>query len=335
MDEPASALDPIATQRIEELVYQLKTDYTIVIVTHNMQQAARVSDQHGVLLARTPGRVRPDRSAVHEPGREADRGLRDWKIRIAPPSRFALRRDKSVCALCATARQVRLRALRYGATSPFARFALRRDKSVCALCATARQVRLRALRCGATSPFARFARRAPSADRRTPNAERRDAERREHTPTWPRPTSDTFNTIWICSKRDCSRWAAWPRSAYDRRSRRSSRATPAGRARPGRRRADQPVTRRDRRTLLQAAGAPPADGGGSAVDRLGGENQHRPRTGRRSRDQHRGGRAALHAASSGQTAHRPPPHGVDRAVDAARRARRVRGARHRRLHRAS
>ncbi len=44
MDEPASALDPIATQKIEELVYELKTDYTIVIVTHNMQQAARVSD---------------------------------------------------------------------------------------------------------------------------------------------------------------------------------------------------------------------------------------------------------------------------------------------------
>jgi phosphate transport system ATP-binding protein len=45
MDEPASALDPIATQRIEELIYQLKRDYTIVIVTHNMQQAARVSDE--------------------------------------------------------------------------------------------------------------------------------------------------------------------------------------------------------------------------------------------------------------------------------------------------
>jgi phosphate transport system ATP-binding protein len=44
MDEPASALDPIATQRIEELIYDLKTRYTIVIVTHNMQQAARVSD---------------------------------------------------------------------------------------------------------------------------------------------------------------------------------------------------------------------------------------------------------------------------------------------------
>ncbi|HSU13252.1 MAG TPA: phosphate ABC transporter ATP-binding protein PstB [Longimicrobium sp.] len=44
MDEPASALDPIATQKIEELIYELKDEYTIVIVTHNMQQAARVSD---------------------------------------------------------------------------------------------------------------------------------------------------------------------------------------------------------------------------------------------------------------------------------------------------
>ncbi len=44
MDEPASALDPIATGRIEDLMFQLKRDYTIVIVTHNMQQAARVAD---------------------------------------------------------------------------------------------------------------------------------------------------------------------------------------------------------------------------------------------------------------------------------------------------
>ncbi len=44
MDEPASALDPIATAKIEELIHELKTAYTIVIVTHNMQQAARVSD---------------------------------------------------------------------------------------------------------------------------------------------------------------------------------------------------------------------------------------------------------------------------------------------------
>ena len=44
MDEPASALDPLATAKIEELIYELKKDFTIVIVTHNMQQAARVSD---------------------------------------------------------------------------------------------------------------------------------------------------------------------------------------------------------------------------------------------------------------------------------------------------
>ncbi|MGN6392043.1 MAG: phosphate ABC transporter ATP-binding protein PstB [Gemmatimonadales bacterium] len=47
MDEPCSALDPIATQRVEELIVELKQDYTIVIVTHNMQQAARVSDFTG------------------------------------------------------------------------------------------------------------------------------------------------------------------------------------------------------------------------------------------------------------------------------------------------
>ncbi len=45
LDEPASALDPIATQKIEELMHELKRDYTIVIVTHNMQQAARVADR--------------------------------------------------------------------------------------------------------------------------------------------------------------------------------------------------------------------------------------------------------------------------------------------------
>ncbi|HEC0375705.1 TPA: ATP-binding cassette domain-containing protein, partial [Escherichia coli] len=44
LDEPTSALDPISTSRIEQLVEELKNDYTIVIVTHNMQQAARVSD---------------------------------------------------------------------------------------------------------------------------------------------------------------------------------------------------------------------------------------------------------------------------------------------------
>lgn len=44
LDEPTSALDPVSTSKIEELIYELKTDYTVIIVTHNMQQAARVSD---------------------------------------------------------------------------------------------------------------------------------------------------------------------------------------------------------------------------------------------------------------------------------------------------
>src|SRR3712207_7816471 len=48
MDEPCSALDPISTLAIEDLINELKTDYTIVIVTHNMQQAARVSDYTGL-----------------------------------------------------------------------------------------------------------------------------------------------------------------------------------------------------------------------------------------------------------------------------------------------
>ncbi|MFN0119002.1 MAG: phosphate ABC transporter ATP-binding protein PstB [Blastocatellia bacterium] len=50
MDEPASALDPLATQKIEELILKLRGEYTIVIVTHNMQQAARVSDQTAFFL---------------------------------------------------------------------------------------------------------------------------------------------------------------------------------------------------------------------------------------------------------------------------------------------
>ena len=52
MDEPCSALDPIATARVEDLMLQLTQDYTIVIVTHNMQQAARVSDRTAFFTAR-------------------------------------------------------------------------------------------------------------------------------------------------------------------------------------------------------------------------------------------------------------------------------------------
>ena len=50
MDEPTSALDPISTSKIEDLAVKLKNDYTIVIVTHNMQQAARISDKTAFFL---------------------------------------------------------------------------------------------------------------------------------------------------------------------------------------------------------------------------------------------------------------------------------------------
>ena len=51
MDEPASALDPVSTSKIEDLIFQLKNEYTIVIVTHSMQQAARVAEETGFFLS--------------------------------------------------------------------------------------------------------------------------------------------------------------------------------------------------------------------------------------------------------------------------------------------
>ncbi len=56
MDEPCSALDPISTLAIEDLMEQLKKDYTIIIVTHNMQQAARVSDRTGFFTIEGTGK---------------------------------------------------------------------------------------------------------------------------------------------------------------------------------------------------------------------------------------------------------------------------------------
>ncbi|MGH9491617.1 MAG: phosphate ABC transporter ATP-binding protein PstB [Terriglobales bacterium] len=69
MDEPASALDPIATSRIEELALELKTRYTIVIVTHNLQQAARISDQTAFFLAGRLVEAAPTRQLFTNPGK--------------------------------------------------------------------------------------------------------------------------------------------------------------------------------------------------------------------------------------------------------------------------
>ena len=69
MDEPCSALDPISTAKIEELIHELKDSFTIVIVTHNMQQAARVRGSHCVFLSRRVDRVRRNRDAFHDAGK--------------------------------------------------------------------------------------------------------------------------------------------------------------------------------------------------------------------------------------------------------------------------
>ena len=92
MDEPCSALDPIATARIEDLMEELKRDFTIVIVTHNMQQAARTSDRTAFFTAevddegragRPAGRVRRDREDLHRARRSPHRGLHHRAVRLS------------------------------------------------------------------------------------------------------------------------------------------------------------------------------------------------------------------------------------------------------------
>ena len=90
LDEPASALDPIATASIEDLMHTLKHRYTIVIVTHNMQQAARVADRtaffsldtHGRGASWDAGRIRRHADDLQASRRHADPGLRHWPVRV-------------------------------------------------------------------------------------------------------------------------------------------------------------------------------------------------------------------------------------------------------------
>ena len=95
MDEPCSALDPISTARVEDLMDDLKDEYTIVIVTHNMQQARRVSDMTACLMlddGSTEGtrdrhhrRVQRHRPALHQPQGPPDRGLHHRPDRLRIP----------------------------------------------------------------------------------------------------------------------------------------------------------------------------------------------------------------------------------------------------------
>ena len=89
MDEPCSALDPLATLAIEDLIAELKNRYTIVIVTHNMQQAARASDVTAFFNLEATGKpghlveVGATNADLHQPDREADRGLRQRPVRLS------------------------------------------------------------------------------------------------------------------------------------------------------------------------------------------------------------------------------------------------------------
>ncbi len=94
MDEPCSALDPIATLKIEELIDQLKTRVTIVIVTHNMQQAARVADRTAFMLDGTLVEVGPTAGDLHQAHRSANRGICHRKVRLTPTATGRLRRSR-------------------------------------------------------------------------------------------------------------------------------------------------------------------------------------------------------------------------------------------------
>ena len=82
-DEPCSALDPISTAKIEELIDELKNDYTVAIVTHNMQQAARVSDYTAYMYLGRADRIRRHRPDLREAGAQGNRGLHHRPFRLS------------------------------------------------------------------------------------------------------------------------------------------------------------------------------------------------------------------------------------------------------------
>ena len=82
MDEPCSALDPIATAKIEELIHAVEAHYTIVIVTHNMQQAARISDNTAFFYLGKLIEYRHHPQDLHQPRQKANRRLRHRPLRI-------------------------------------------------------------------------------------------------------------------------------------------------------------------------------------------------------------------------------------------------------------
>ena len=106
------ALDPIATQKVEELVYELKRELTIVIVTHNLQQAARISDRTAFFYLGQLVEIGRHAAALHEPARGAHRGLHHREIRMSPTDTTgsaifttSSRRSTAGCSTCRSRRR--------------------------------------------------------------------------------------------------------------------------------------------------------------------------------------------------------------------------------------
>ena len=94
MDEPCSALDPVATLKIEELIAELKDRVTIAIVTHNMQQAGRVADTTAFMLSGDLVEVDETEKIFTKPDRRADRAVRDREVRLMGQQTRAEFRDE-------------------------------------------------------------------------------------------------------------------------------------------------------------------------------------------------------------------------------------------------
>jgi phosphate transport system ATP-binding protein len=114
MDEPASALDPISTAKIEELIYELKKDYTIVIVTHNMQQAARVSDQTAFFYLGELIEYDITKKIFTDAFHQTNRRLCYWKIRIRHSYQSNFLNHRMIPGIYRTAHKER----NYGTTFP-------------------------------------------------------------------------------------------------------------------------------------------------------------------------------------------------------------------------
>ena len=97
MDEPCSALDPIATARVEETITELKSDYTIIVVTHNLQQAARISTYTAFYYpSGSLDRIQPDRTHVHQSPQQTDRRLRNRPLWLREEGAMERRFDQQL-----------------------------------------------------------------------------------------------------------------------------------------------------------------------------------------------------------------------------------------------